>query len=64
MTPHETDVLKLLGRGLANKEIGRALGCGSGTVKNGVQRVIAKLGVSNRSQAAVRAAELGLVEPR
>ncbi|MBB5747389.1 response regulator [Brevundimonas variabilis] len=53
LTPREREVLTCIADGLTNKEIGRALGIGPGTVKVHVERVIAKLGVTDRTQAAV-----------
>lgn len=53
LTPREREVLACIADGLTNKEIGRALGIGPGTVKVHVERVIAKLGVTDRTQAAV-----------
>ncbi len=63
ITPREADVLVLVGRGLTNPQIGAELGISRGTAKVHVQNIIAKLGVSDRTQAAVRAVELGLFEP-
>jgi len=56
-------VLRLLARGKTNQEIAQRLGLSALTVKTYVQRIIGKLGVSDRTQAAVRAAELGLLAP-
>ena len=63
LTRRELEVLRLLARGKTNQEIARSLGLSALTVKTHVQRIIAKLGVSDRTQAAVRAAELGLLAP-
>lgn len=63
LTPRESDVLALLTRGLANKQIARQLSIGEKTVKTHVSNVLAKLGVSSRTQAALKAVELGLVPP-
>ena len=63
ITPREAEVLGLMARGLTNPEIGAELGISRGTAKVHVQNIIAKLGVSDRTQAAVRAVELGLFEP-
>jgi DNA-binding NarL/FixJ family response regulator len=49
-----------MARGLTNPQIGEELGISRGTAKVHVQNIIAKLGVSDRTQAAVRAVELGL----
>ena len=63
ITPRETEVLKLLAQGWTNPRIAEELGISRGTVKIHVQNIIAKLGVSDRTQAAVRAIELGIFEP-
>jgi DNA-binding NarL/FixJ family response regulator len=62
ITPREAEVLGLMARGLTNPRIGAELGISRGTAKVHVQNIIAKLGVSDRTQAAVRAVELGLFE--
>jgi DNA-binding NarL/FixJ family response regulator len=54
---------RLLARGRTNQEIGRELVPSVSTVKTHLEHIIAKLGVSDRTQAAVRAAELGLLAP-
>ncbi len=61
LTERETDVLRLLAQGQANKEIARALGIGEQTVKTHVSSILAKLGVQSRTQAALHAARIGLV---
>lgn len=61
LTSRETVVLRLITHGLTNKEIAAELGVAVGTVKVHVEHIIAKLAVSDRTQAAVRAVELGLV---
>lgn len=58
LTPREREVLELLGRGFANKRIALELGVGEKTVKTHVGHVLAKLGVSDRTQAALYAARL------
>ena len=63
ISPREAEVLKLLVRGLTNKEIARSMGFGMSTAKTHVQRVIMKLGAQSRSRAAAHAVELGLIEP-
>ncbi len=60
LTPRETEVLKLLAQGRTNPQIARTVLSSVSTVKIHVQNIIAKLGVSDRTQAAVRAIELGL----
>ena len=61
LTERETDVLRLLAQGLANKEIARDLGIGEKTVKTHVSSVLLKLNVRSRTQAALYAAQIGLV---
>jgi NarL family two-component system response regulator LiaR len=56
-------VLVLLGRGFPNKQIARELGLAEKTVKTHVGHVLAKLGVADRTQAAVVAVRAGLVAP-
>ena len=60
LTPRELEVLELVTLGLTNREIAGTLSCSPGTVKVHVEHIIAKLEVSDRTQAAVRAVELGL----
>ena len=55
LTPREREVLILIGRGFPNKLIARELGLSEKTVKAHVGRVLAKLGVTDRTQAAVLA---------
>jgi DNA-binding NarL/FixJ family response regulator len=64
LTPREAEVLQLMVQGDTNREIARHLSVAVNTVKNHVQRIIAKLEVSDRTQAAVRAIEFGLVRER
>ena len=61
LTPREIEVLRLVVKGKTNKEIARELVVSDLTVKTHVQRIIRKLGVSDRTQAAVRAVELELL---
>ena len=60
LTSRETEVLRLLAQGRTNPQIARTVLSSVSTVKIHVQNIIAKLGVSDRTQAAVRAIELGL----
>jgi putative nucleotidyltransferase with HDIG domain len=60
LSPRELQVLRMLADGLRNKEIAIQICCSVGTVKNAVQRIIEKLGVSDRTQAAVVAVREGL----
>jgi DNA-binding NarL/FixJ family response regulator len=63
LTPREQAVLRMVAQGQTNRAIARTLNVSVGTVKLHVSHIIAKLGVSDRTQAAVRAVELGLVTP-
>ena len=58
LTPREREVLALIKEGLTNKGIARELSIKPGTVKVHVEKIIAKLGVSDRTQAAVFAARI------
>jgi DNA-binding NarL/FixJ family response regulator len=60
LSEREVAVLRELGRGASNKEIGVALSIAEGTVKNHVTNIFTKLGVQDRTQAALKARELGL----
>ncbi|MDQ8704764.1 response regulator transcription factor [Streptomyces sp. LHD-70] len=62
LTDREREVLVMLGRGLANLEIGRLLGIGVGTVKTHVGSILEKTGCGSRVQAAVLAHRAGLVD--
>ena len=59
LTAREQEVLALIGRGFANKRIALELGISEKTVKTHVGHVLAKLGVSDRTQAALYAARVG-----
>ncbi len=61
LTERETDVLRLLAHGQANKEIARNLVIGEKTVKTHVSNILAKLGLPSRTQAALYAVRIGLV---
>jgi NarL family two-component system response regulator LiaR len=63
LTPREREVLELIGRGFPNKLIARELGIAEKTVKTHVGNVLSKLGVADRTQAAVVAVRAGLVDP-
>jgi DNA-binding NarL/FixJ family response regulator len=62
LSPREREVLELLARGQTNREIAQHLTVSLSTVKIHVEHILAKLGVSDRTQAAVRAIELGLLQ--
>lgn len=61
LTGRERDVLALIARGRSNKRIALELGISEKTVKTHVGHVLAKLGVTDRTQAAVLAVEQGLI---
>lgn len=61
LTQRESEVLRQLAFGLTNKEIGQALGISYETVKEHVQHILRKIGVTDRTQAAVWAVRKGLV---
>ncbi|MBV9324194.1 MAG: response regulator [Chloroflexi bacterium] len=61
LSAREHEVLRLLARGLTNREIAEQLIIAASTVKIHVEHILAKLGVSDRTQAAVRAIELGYI---
>jgi NarL family two-component system response regulator LiaR len=61
LTKRETEVLRLLAQGKANKEIAAALVIGEKTVKTHVSNILSKLGVPSRTQAALYAVRIGLV---
>jgi DNA-binding NarL/FixJ family response regulator len=63
LTGRETDVLRLVALGHANKEIAVELGIGEKTVKTHVSNVLSKLGVQSRTQAALYAARAGIIAP-
>ncbi|WP_338865356.1 response regulator transcription factor [Myxococcus stipitatus] len=59
LTRREVEVLRLIARGLSNREIAHALGTAEGTVKNQTSSILSKLGVRDRTRAVLRAMELG-----
>jgi DNA-binding NarL/FixJ family response regulator len=61
LTEREVEVLRLLARGRANKEIARELAIAEKTVKTHVSSVLGKLGLQSRTQAALYAGRVGLV---
>jgi two-component system nitrate/nitrite response regulator NarL len=61
LTPRETEVLQLLAQGLSNRRIAEGLGISEHTAKFHVNAIVTKLGAQTRTEAAMRAARLGLV---
>lgn len=61
LTERETEVLRLLALGRANKELSLELGISEKTVKTHVSSILAKLNVPSRTQAALHAVRIGLV---
>jgi DNA-binding NarL/FixJ family response regulator len=64
LTDREKDVIRLLGQGLSNKEIGAALFITERTARTYVSNILGKLGLQSRTQAALYAVEHKLVEPQ
>ncbi|HWL14432.1 MAG TPA: response regulator transcription factor, partial [Opitutus sp.] len=62
LSPREMEVLKLLAKGLSNKEIAARLGLVVGTIKIYVANIFSKLGVSDRTQALVVAVKRGIID--
>ena len=62
LTPREREVVELIARGLSNKRIAAELGISEKTVKAHVSNVLAKLGLSDRTQVAMHAVREGWVE--
>jgi two-component system, NarL family, response regulator LiaR len=63
LTERETEVLRLVAEGKANKEIAHRLQLSEGTIKTHVSIILAKLGLQSRTQAALYAATAGLLPP-
>ena len=61
LSERETVILRLVAQGLSNPEIGERLHLAHGTVRNYVSEIMAKLGATDRTQAAVVASRLGLI---
>jgi two-component system NarL family response regulator len=62
LTPRELEILQLISKGLTNKQIGQALGISGHTVRNHVLKIIEKLEVSDRTEAATVAIQRGLIK--
>ena len=63
LSEREREVLRLLASGLGNSEIAQTLFLSEGTIKNYVSMIFSKLGVTDRTQAAILAIRAGLVNP-
>ncbi len=63
LTPREREVLALIGQGASNREIAQALFLSEGTVKNHVTHILGRLGLRDRTQAALIAASLQINGP-
>ncbi|MCW5313048.1 response regulator [Nostoc sp. KVJ3] len=61
LSDRELEVLRLMAQGMGNQEIGTALSIGESTVKSHVNRILSKLGVSDRTQAVITAVKRGIV---
>jgi DNA-binding NarL/FixJ family response regulator len=61
LTPREIEVLRLVAEGSTNREIAERLYLSEGTVKNHVSRVLTRLGLRDRTQAAIYARDHGLL---
>ncbi|ONI84424.1 DNA-binding response regulator [Actinosynnema sp. ALI-1.44] len=61
LTARETDVLRLIASGATNREIASRLFLSEGTVKNHISRILGRLGLRDRTQAAIYARDHGLV---
>lgn len=63
LTGREVEIIRLVAQGQTNREIASRLIVAVGTIKVHVEHILGKLGVADRTQAAVRAVELGIVRP-
>jgi DNA-binding NarL/FixJ family response regulator len=61
LSDRERDVLRLVAKGATNREIASSLSIAEGTVRNHLTNILGKLGVSDRTQAALKAREIGLL---
>ncbi len=62
LTGRELEILKMVARGLTNKQIGHALAISDNTVRNHVNSIIEKLEVSDRTEAATTAIQRGIID--
>ncbi|MEO3891974.1 response regulator transcription factor [Nonomuraea sp. B5E05] len=63
LTTRETEVLRLVGHALSNREIAERLSVSEGTVKTHLNRIMGKLGLRSRAQVVVLSYNAGLVKP-
>ena len=61
LTKREAEILRMMAGGFSNREIGEALGCSEGTIKNHASSILSKLGVRDRTRAVLRGIELGMI---
>ena len=61
LSEREVEILRLLAQGMTNREIAQRLYLAEGTVKNYVTNILGKIGARDRTQAALRAHEMGLL---
>ena len=61
LTARETEVLRLIAGGATNREIAARLYLSEGTVKNHISRILGRLGLRDRTQAAIYARDHGLL---
>ncbi len=61
LSDREIEIVKMMAAGASNKEIGATLFITEGTVKNHITSILGKLGVRDRTQAALKAKEMGLL---
>jgi DNA-binding NarL/FixJ family response regulator len=64
LSEREIEILRSVAKGLTNKEIANKLFLAEGTVKNYVTSILQKIGARDRTQAAIRARELGLLDTK
>jgi PAS domain S-box-containing protein len=62
LSPHEREIMRLVAAGSTNQQTGRTLGLSAGTVRNKISRLLPKLDAVDRTQAAARAVEWGLLD--
>ncbi|TDI28469.1 MAG: response regulator transcription factor [Acidobacteria bacterium] len=61
LTERETEILRLMAGGHTNREIGEGLHIAEGTVKNHISKILAKLGVRDRTRAVLKGLDLGFI---